>query len=297
MDFKHLQYFLEVTNTENFTQAAENLYITQPALSRIIKALEDELGVPLFIRSRKKIQLTDAGMVLRKHASTIVSQLHILDDEMDQLRTIKTGHIRIGLPTVVNSFFFSKLIAEFHELYPGVTFQLEEYGSKIIEEKLTIGELDCGVSVLTNQHPSFDYYTFVEDTLNLVVAEDHVLAKKQEIKIEDLKNESFIMFNQDFESRNIIINACKKAGFTPKIVSETSQIDFLEEMVATRLGVTLLPSSTSKELTKNIKSIPIHNPEITWSLAFIWKKDTYLSQTNKQFINFTKEKLIKHNAT
>ncbi|SFL53378.1 DNA-binding transcriptional regulator, LysR family [Gracilibacillus orientalis] len=298
MDIKHLQYFLEVSKTENFTQAAENLYITQPALSRIVKTLEGDLGVALFHRSRKKITLTDAGKVLHKHASKIAAQITELEQEIDQIRTLKTGHIRIGLPTVVNSFFFSQLIADFHLQYPGVTFHLEENGSKVIEEKVLDGELDCGVVVLNN-HLSADYYTFVEDNLNLVVSNQHSLANenKKQIQIQDLKDESFIMFNQDFESRNIIIQACKQSGFEPKIVSETSQIDFLEEMVATNLGVTLLPDSTSQSFTKHIKRIPIINPTISWNLAFIWKKDTYLSQINKQFITFTKEKLIKHKET
>ncbi len=291
MDIKHLQYFLEVIKTENFTQAAENLYITQPALSRIVKTLESDLGVALFHRSRKKITLTDAGKVLHKHATKIADQITAMEQEIDQIRTLKTGHVRIGLPTVVNSFFFSQLITDFHQRYPGVTFHLEENGSKIIEDKVLDGKLNCGVVVL-NDHLTADYYTFVEDNLNLVVSNQHALANQKQIQVQDLKDESFIMFNQDFESRNIIIQACKKAGFEPKIVSETSQIDFLEEMVATNLGVTLLPDSTSHTFSKNIIRIPIVNPTIPWNLAFIWKKDPHLSQINKQFIAFTKEKLM-----
>ncbi|SFA95241.1 DNA-binding transcriptional regulator, LysR family [Lentibacillus halodurans] len=297
MDIKHLHYFLEVSRIENFTQAAENLYITQSALSRIIKTLEEDLGVPLFHRSRKKVTLTDAGKVLHKHALEIKQQITELEQEMDQLRTMKTGHIRIGLPTVVNSFFFSQLIAEFHQQYPGVTFHLEENGSKIIEEKVWDGQLDCGVVVL-NDHPALDYYTFIEDHLHLVVSSDHPFAKKSHVEIKDLKEESFIMFNQDFESRNIIIQACKNHGFEPRIVSETSQIDFLEEMVATNLGITLLPETTSQHFMKDVAIIPVINPDIAWNLAFVWKKDAYLSLISKQqFISFTKDKLMQHKQT
>ncbi|WP_163538017.1 LysR family transcriptional regulator [Gracilibacillus sp. YIM 98692] len=292
MDIKHLQYFIEVTNTTNFTQAADNLYITQPALSRIIKSLEDELGVSLFIRSRKKILLTDAGEVLYKYASIITEQIESLEMELEQLQTLKTGHIRIGLPTVVNSFFFSELIAAFHREYPAVTFQLEENGSRIVEEKISNGSLDCGVVVLTNSQNMFDYYTFVKETLTLVVPTSHPFAGKKQISLKELKDQSFIMFNQDFELRNRIMNACKEIGFHPKIISETSQLDFIEEMVASNVGVTLLPESTSKELTSKITTVPVVHPVIEWNLAFIWKKDSYLSQTNKKFIAFAKEKLL-----
>ncbi|WP_347834551.1 LysR family transcriptional regulator [Gracilibacillus sp. JCM 18860] len=171
MDIKHLQYFLEVTKTRSFTQAADNLYITQPALSRIIKSLEDELNTSLFVRTRKKLLLTDAGgEVLLHHAEEIAQKIEDLERDLEELHTLNTGHIRIGLPTVVNSFFFSKLIGAFHTEYPpAITFEIEENGSKMIEEKIINGELDCGVVVLTDHHQSFDFFTFVNESLRAVV--------------------------------------------------------------------------------------------------------------------------------
>ena len=156
MDIKHLRYFMEVTRTCSFTNAAENLYITQPALSRIIKSLEADVGAPLFIRSRKRLILTDAGNVLYKHAQVIEKQLQLLETELASMIAMRKGHIRIGLPTIVNSFFFSKLIASFHQEYPEVTFQLEEDGSKRIEEKIMNGKLDFGVVVLSDKNDRLD---------------------------------------------------------------------------------------------------------------------------------------------
>src|SRR5699024_3227528 len=99
-------------------RAAEKWYITQPALSRMIKALEDDAGSPLFIRSRKDLTMTEAGRVLYKHAKTIEKQFTQLETELGNLRTLKQGNIRIGLPTIVNSFFFSQLMSAFHQEYP-----------------------------------------------------------------------------------------------------------------------------------------------------------------------------------
>ncbi|MGY0693901.1 LysR family transcriptional regulator [Virgibacillus sp. FSP13] len=291
MEIKHLQYFIEATRAGSFTHAAENLYITQPALSRIIKSLEDELGSPLFIRSRKKLILTDAGRVLYKHAQVIEKQFHLLETELGNLHTLKKGHIRIGLPTVINSFFFSQLIGSFHKEYPEVTFQLEEDGSKRIEEKIISDELDFGVVVLPTNHNMLDYYTFVNENLKVVAPSSHPLANRGDVSLDELKEETFIMFNQDFSLRNLILTACEGVGFQPKIISETSQLDFIEEMVASGLGITLLPESTSRDLTSNVQTVVVTNPEIEWSLAIIWKTDAYLSQINKEFIRFAKEKL------
>ncbi|WP_233711189.1 LysR family transcriptional regulator [Lederbergia citrisecunda] len=295
MKTTYLEYFIEVARTSSFTEAAENLYITQPALSRIIKSLEDELGTPLFVRARKKLILTDAGHVLNKHAHIIVKQVDLLKTELGNLLTPKKGHIRIGLPTITNSFFFSKLLASFHHEYPDVTFQLEEDGSKVIEEKIIDNRLDIGVIVLPDDHSRLDYFSFINETLKLVVPSSHPLVKKEEVTLDELKKEKFIMFNQDFELRNLILAACKESSFQPNIISETSQLDFIEEMVASNLGITLLPESTCAELTSHLHTITIANPTIEWNLALVWKKDAYLSQIAKEFIRFAKSKLTNLN--
>ncbi|WP_026695877.1 LysR family transcriptional regulator [Peribacillus kribbensis] len=288
MEIKHLEYFIEVTRTGSFTSAAENLFITQPALSRIIKSLEEEIGTPLFIRTRKKMILTDAGRVLLKHALIIEKQLQLMDAELDRMLIFKKRHIRIGLPTITNSIFFSRLIASFHREYPDVTFQLEEDGSKRIEEKVVNDLLDFGVVVLPEKVENLHYYRFVHEKLRVVIPADHHLSGKDQVSLDELKDEKFIMFNRDFELRNLVLNACKAVGFHPKIISETSQLDFIQEMIASNLGITLLPESTTQELNRGLQSIPVISPEIEWNLAIIWKKDAYLSQVSKEFIRFAR---------
>lgn len=267
--------------------------MTQPALSRTIKSLEDELGAPLFIRSRKNLTLTEAGQVLHKHGQIIEQQLQRLDDELSRTLLTKKGHIRIGLPTITNSFFFSELIASFHKEYPEVTFQLEEDGSKRIEEKVLNNELDFGVAVLSDDNQELDFYLFIDETLCLVVPTAHPLADKESVLLEELKDEGFILFNREFELRNSIVSACKRVGFEPAVISETSQLDFIEEMVSHSLGITLLPESTCAELTRDIVTIPVILPAIKWNLAIVWKKDAYLSEVAKEFIRFAKMKLMK----
>jgi len=286
-----LKCFLEVTRTGNFTTASENLFITQPALSRIIKSLEDEIGAPLFIRTRKKLILTDAGRILKKHALKIENQLQQLDAELDKMFMQRKRQIRIGLPTITNSIFFSKLIASFHEEYPEVIFLLEEDGSKPVEEKVLNNLLDFGVVVLSEENENLDSIIFVNEKLKLVVSSSHRLAGKQEVSLQELKKEDFIMFDRDFVLRNLVINSCKEAGFQPKIISETSQLEFIQELVAYNIGITLLPESTCIELTDDFKTITVTNPEIEWNLAMIWRKDASLSQIAQEFIRFAKEKL------
>lgn len=291
MELKHLEYFLEVTRMGSFTKAADNLYMTQPAISRIIKSLEVELGVELFIRSRKQLILTDAGKILLRRAEAVHEELGLLRTDLERLTTFQKGHLRIGLPSIVQSSFFSELIADFHQEYPEVTFQLEEDGSKGIEEMVLAGKLDFGVVVLPNTHNYFDYYSFDQEQLMLVVPSHHGLAKQQEAKLENLSEEAFILFTSDFKLRNTIVHVCKQIGFEPRIISETSQLDYIEEMVASGLGITLLPESTCKDLTGDVEIISLHTPVIEWNLGFIWHHEAQLSRIAKEFIRYTKEKL------
>lgn len=289
MDIKHLQYFIEVARTNSFSKAADNLFITQPTISKMIKNLESELGVPLFDRSRKKLILTDAGQIILEHAILIDKAFNNLHTALEDLVELRTGHIRIGLPPIFNTKLFPKLIALFHKKYPEITFQLVEDGSKKIEESVENGQLDLGIIVLPTNDKLFHSFPFLKEDLKLVIHHSHPLAHREEIQLAELRNESFILFNKDFVLNDRIISACKGVGFEPHVISESSQWAFIEEMVAAKLGVSLLPESICKQLGTEVKAVKIVNPSIYWHLAIIWAKNHYLSYAAKEWLRFMKE--------
>jgi DNA-binding transcriptional LysR family regulator len=291
MDIKQLQYFIEVAKYNSFTKAAEQLFITQPTISKMIKNLEDELGVVLFDRSRKKLILTDAGRIIYEQALLVDKAFHNLESEMDNLFGLKKGHIRIGLPPIFDPRLFPKLVGSFHEKYPAITFELMEDGSKKIEEEVATHELDIGVVVLPTNNDVFQYFSFMEEDLRLIVHPKHPLADLEEVNLSELSKESFIIFNKDFVLHDRIISSCNQAGFNPHIISESSQWSFIEEMVSCKLGVSLLPESICSHLTTKVKTIKVMNPSIGWNLAIIWSKDQYLSFAAKEWLRFTKEQL------
>ncbi|MFC3882231.1 cidABC operon transcriptional activator CidR [Bacillus songklensis] len=291
MDIKHLQYFIEVARLNSFSRAADHLFITQPTISKMIKNLENELGVTLFERSRKKLTLTDAGHVIFQQAQVIDKAFRNLEVELDSLLGLKKGFIRIGLPPIIDSRFFPSMIGSFHEQYPDITFQLVENGSKKIEEDVAADELDFGVVVLPTNNDLFHDLSFVEEDMRLIVHPSHPLADKKEINLAELDGESFILFNKDFVLRDRIISSCNLVGFTPHIISESSRWDSVEQMVACKLGVTILPEGICHHLESNVRTIKVVNPSINWKLAIIWRKDHYLSYAAKEWLRFTKEQL------
>ncbi|EIT84774.1 LysR family transcriptional regulator [Fictibacillus macauensis ZFHKF-1] len=294
MDIKQLQYFIEVAKYNSFTRAADALFITQPTISKMIKNLEEELGVTLFDRSRKGLTLTDAGRTIFEQAKLVDKAFANLEMELDNLLGLKKGHIRIGLPPIFDSRLFPKLIGSFHERYPNVTFELWEEGSKKIEEEVANHQLDLGVIVLPTNNATFQYFAFMEEDLRLIIHPDHPLASRDEISLSELCNESFILFNKDFVLHDRIISSCNQAGFNPHITSESSQWAFIEEMVVCKLGVSLLPESICRHLTDNVRSVKVVNPSISWHLALIWNKNQYLSFAAKEWLRFAQEQLKKH---
>ncbi|PJN91525.1 cidABC operon transcriptional activator CidR [Bacillus sp. mrc49] len=290
MDIKHLQYFIEVTNFNNFTRAADHLFITQPAISKMIKNLENELGVELFDRSRKQLILTDAGKVVLEQAKLIDKAFRNLETEVDNLLGLKKGHIRIGLPPIIDASFFPQILSRFHEQYPNITFQLVEDGSKKIEESVQKDQIDIGVIVLPTNTSLFHHFSFLEEDINLIVYPSHPFANREEIDLAELENESFILFNKDYVLRDLIISSCSEAGFSPHIVTESSRWDFIEEMVYCKLGVALLPESLCRH-DERVRSIKVNQPSISWKLGFIWSKDHYLSYAAKEWLKYTKEAL------
>lgn len=290
MDIRHLEYFMEVAKHLNFTKAANALHISQPSLSKTIKNMEEELGVPLFYRAFRQLELTDAGKALLHNAKKVLLAYEQLTSELNDVMELKKGEIRIGIPPIIGAAFCSNIISHYIDLFPLINVTLTEVGTKKIKDGIDDSSIDVGF-VCNNPH----YYKGVEsikilkDPLMLVAHQSHPLSRRKSITLKDLENESFIMYRQDFSLYDSIIERCQTNGFFPNIVCESSQKDFIIEMVEAKLGIALLPSQICKKLeNETIRTIPFDNPEIFLELGMIWKKDKYLSFSVREFIKLAK---------
>lgn len=286
MDIRHLEYFTEVAKQLNFTKAASALHISQPSLSKTVKSMEDELGVPLFNRSFRNLELTDAGKALLHNAKHVLQAYQNLTNELNDVMNLKKGEIRIGIPPIIGAAFCSSLISQYKELYPSIDVLLSEVGTNTIKEGINDGSLDVGfVCNNVGNMTKYEMIELLKDPLMLVVHESHPLHKQSVVSISDIANESFVMYRQDFSLYDRIIEACQTHQFYPQIVCESSQKDFIIEMVEAKLGIALLPSQICDKIKSDqLISIPIHTPEINLELGMIWKKDTYLPYAVREFI-------------
>jgi DNA-binding transcriptional LysR family regulator len=293
MEMRELRYFVEVVRRGGFTRASDSLHVTQPAISNMVKALEEEIGFPLLVRERRRVSLTDAGRIVFERAEGLLDSVRRMEEEVAELSTLRRGRVRIGLPPMVGMAFFPGVLAEFHRAYPEVVLELRERGARRIEALVLERELDVGATVLPTDEVSFGTLPFVKDVVRAVLPRGHALARKRELQLRELENTPFLLHRPEFAVHEHVLEACRKVGFTPDIVSESSQWDFLVAMVVAGLGVALLPETICAQLDRRqVTTLPV-KPTIPWDLALIWRRDRYLSPATRAWLDLASRRLLK----
>lgn len=286
---KGLQYFIKVVEHGSFTKAAADTYLSQPTLSKAIKKLEMELNVQLLERSTRSLKLTDAGVVVYKQGQKILSAAKELRTLLDETRHLPTGEIKFGVPPIVGTLFFPSIAKNFREKHPHVSLELIEVGAKKTEKLVEEGQVDVGIIALPTDMSKFNVSTFIKEEFMIYTGIDDSLADKEPVELAQFAAEDFIVLTKEFTTREIIIQACQKAGFSPNIVYESSQWDLIMELVSNRLGVTLLPKSIYKKVSKmKIKALPLQSSPM-WELGIITRKDSYQSFAVKALLQFLNE--------
>ncbi|HAM79466.1 LysR family transcriptional regulator [Ornithinibacillus bavariensis] len=287
MELRQLTYFIEVAKYKSITKAAEQLHISQPALSKSIKALEEELGTTLLIRTNKTSHITDAGNVVLEYARKMTGLVGEMKLTLSDLTNLLVGQLNIGLPPFIGSLFFPKVMAQFHHAYPNIKLDITEYGGARVVKSVEEEEFELGVAVLPVDEAIFNVYPIVEEEMLLLVPKNHPLANRKEVYIKDLKDEEFIFYHEEFALNKIIRNHFYiTAGFEPKILFKSSQWDLMSEMVAANLGLSILPRSICNRLFAKDINIVSLKPTIMWRLAVITKKGRYISHAGRTFIDF-----------
>ena len=187
MEIRTLRYFLAVAREENMTKAAETLHVTQPTLSKTLKALEDELGKKLFTRHSFSIALTEEGMLLRNRAEDLVSMADRIEKEFVSLDDITGGELYFGLAESYQISFFARELHSFKKNYPGLRYYITSGDTEQVAEKLDKGLLDFVVLAEIPDAAKYEYLPFPEeDVWGLVIPDDDPLAEKKAIRVDDL---------------------------------------------------------------------------------------------------------------
>jgi DNA-binding transcriptional LysR family regulator len=261
MELRHLRYFVATAQAENFTKAAQLLHIAQPPLGQQIKALENEIGTPLFHRQGRGVVLSDAGKAF------LVSALEILA-RVDEAKkgALRAARGEIGVLTLgfTESASFNEtvtnLISRYQHLYPEVEMNLLEGSSESLVRRLIRKEIDAAII----RPPIADSAEIVFQPLNrepliVVLPDSHPLVQQNDLRLHDLRDERFILYSREsgYGLSADIVAACRKLGFSPKIHQQAPQVSSAVNLVSAGMGVAVVPASMQRMRRPGLQFRPL----------------------------------------
>ncbi|GAB1580929.1 LysR family transcriptional regulator [Phyllobacterium phragmitis] len=287
MNFRALQAFVEVVRQGGFSQAGKTIHATQSTVSKAVRQLEDELGAVLLDRSDRNT-LTAAGEIVYRRALTMLAERDDLITELDELRGLKRGVLRLGLPPIGSNVLFAPAFAAYRSLHPDIDIRLVEHGSKRLEELLLAGELEIAASLLPVAE-DFEWQDVRCEPIVALLPPSHPATDGSAAALSDLAAQPFILFESGFALNQIILDACARRGFTPEIAVRSSQIDFIVELVATGMGVGFLPRMIAEQRRNPaVRLVPIDDEQMEWHMALVWRRGAYLSHAAKAWLELAR---------
>lgn len=290
MELRTLRAFVEVVRHGGFSAAAKAINATQPTLSKAVKQLEDELGVAVLDRVGHRSVLTAAGEIVHRRALAMLAERDDLIAELDDLRGLRRGSLRLGLPPLGASTLFAPLFAVYRARYPGIDISLTEHGSKRLEEMLVAGEVEMVGSLLPTAD-IFDAQPCASEPLLVVMRHDHPLAQEPSVPMAALAGDALILFEAGFALNPLLEAACARNGFTPRVAARSGQIDFIVALAGAGLGLGFLPETIARQrATPQVALVRLDEPLTQWNMALVWRRGGYLSHAARAWLELAREK-------
>ena len=233
MDWQQLLYFKTLAKVENFTRASIELSLSQPALSRSISRLEEEVGVPLFERKSRGVILNKYGQIFLEHANRALSEIAEAKQEIHHIVNPFHGTISLAFIQTLGSSFVPELISSFQKNYPDIHFQLYQHATNKILSQLESAEIDIGFCSPKEPIENLSSISIVKDELFLIVPIDHRLAGVDEVDLSEVAHDPFVLFKPETAVRDVTERLCHEAGFHPKCplkdLRKAQSLDLLEQ--------------------------------------------------------------------
>ena len=255
MELRQIRSFLSIAETLHFGRTAELIHLSQPALSLQIRALEEEVGVRLFERNRRKTTLTAAGSAFRDDATRALAQL---DQAIRRARLAadgKLGLLRIGFISTAGSEIVPNIVGQFRELNPEVEFSLRAITTADQVRMLETGSLDIGFLRLPiGGHATLDVVTVHREPFVLVVPASHKLAKRKRVRLSEVSGEDFVMYERAYAPgfHDLIFGMLRDAGIVPNVSQTAAELATLISLVDAHMGIAILPASAVKHSVASV---------------------------------------------
>jgi LysR family transcriptional regulator, regulator of the ytmI operon len=265
MEFRHLQTFQAIIDTGSFSRAAERLQYAQSTITLHIQQLETELGVKVFARRCKRVQLTKAGEALSTHASFLLHRAAILQREMTELVSGETGHLSIGAIEPVASLKLPSLLTSFCRRYPNIRLTLETGITKVISQRVVAGKLDLAVCSPPDVNLGLSFRRLFYDSMALLIPSKHHLSDQEMVEVSDLAAERILVTETNCPYRHVFETEVFARGVNPDLGIEIMSFKVLQSMVESGLGIGVMPIGVitpppTNTVVRNINKVNLELP-------------------------------------
>jgi LysR family transcriptional activator of glutamate synthase operon len=294
LELRQLQYFVKVARKQHVTKAAEELHVAQSAVSRQIHQLEEELGVKLFAQQGRNLQLTPVGRLFLSRMENVLTDLEKAVLEVHEFMDPEMGEVRLGFPHSLGVNLVPDVVARFRKEHPNVKFRFKQGKYNSLIQDVVKGEVDLAlISPFPEDHELVTGEVLLTEELYAILPQSHVLAEHSSIRLEQLKDESFVLFSEGYSLRPIVWDACLKAGFTPKIGFEGEETDTIRGLVAAGMGVSLLPEMALGNVSAfQPAKVRVAEPYVTRTIGLIRRKGEKLPLVADVFRQFLQEYIL-----
>jgi LysR family transcriptional activator of glutamate synthase operon len=293
MEIRQLRYLVALAEERHFTRAAARANVAQPALSRQIRALEVELGVPLVDRTSRRVTLTGAGERLVERARRILDEVDAARADAQDLRQLVRGRVSFGVSTTPGPVDVAALVAAFHRMHPGVELDVRDALSVQLARRLRADELDLALltTVAEDDRRQLELLLVAEECLVLCVGAGHRLAARRRVAIRELRDERFAVFHAGATIRKQVQLAAGQAGFAPQVAFEFSDTARMRALVAEGLAVAVLPRSHAESGDGQTASVALSDPALVHRVFLGWRRDREPSPAARAFMATSREHL------
>lgn len=282
MELDQLRYFLKIVEHGSFTRAAEALGVSQPALSRSIQKLEEDLGQPVLERQLRSVTPTEAGRLLQARAQEVFA---ILDDVRAEIADDgRTGRIRIGAIPTIAPYFLPEVLRRFSLAHPAGTVVVQESTTDALLKGCTQGELDLAIVALPVSARYLEVEALFDEELLLVLPPGHPLADRERITLSDVEPLPFVLLDEAHCLSGHIVAFCRQRAFQPVAVERTSQLAMVQELVALAHGVSMIPAMAQQRDQSDRRVYrSLEDPQPRRTIAVVRNPYRYETRLQKAF--------------
>lgn len=287
MEINYLRYFLQVCEDENLSEAAKKLYISQQALSAIIRKLENSLNVQLFVRTKSGMQLTKYGRCLKEQATGIVRLLDETYQKLDVLRSDHRDILHIGISFGVMSALPIHFIGDFKARYPNIDLRFTEYPDTLCEQAVLDDHEEIGFSIAPIDRKLFQVHTIIRDWICVLIHRENRFYHRKTVHFSELAQEKFLLLNQNFKLRRTFEEQCQKAGFSPQSTLETMELILVHNFSSQNRGMGVSVDFISRDIA-NVRPVRL-TPDCSWEVCAITRKGKHHSAAARCFMNYIEQ--------